>query len=136
MSLPTRDDLQKMNINFLVSPTIRNPDYKPIPFDTEKPRAIPFPDGHFGDNKFITISENGKKITFDMQQGSILDVTNGTIVEAIIQYAKEHLVQVNQGALANRFTSMAITDLDNASLHLFARYAERDARAVLGTYKK
>ena len=125
----------KMDVDFLVSPTISCQNYNAIPFDPKNPRAIPFPDGAFGDNPFVQISNEGTTVTFQMQQGSTLDAINGTHPEAVILFAKSFLEEKNKGDFFNRHTSMAVTDLENANLHLLARAADRHARRVQGSYK-
>jgi len=126
----------KMDVDFLVSPTTRDEHYKVIPFDAGEPRAIPFQDGQFGDNPFVQISGSGKNVTFQLQQGSTEEGCNGTYPDAMILFARVLLEAKNVGPLFNRHTSMAITDLENANLHLFARSADRHFRGVQGTYKK
>lgn len=126
----------KMNVNFLVSPTVYMKDYKPIPFDEANPRAIPFPDGKFGDNEYVEISDNGRKVTFTIQQGPTTEGFNGTYPDALILFARAFLEAKNVGNMFNRHTSMAVTDLENANLHLHARREDRERRGVLGTYQK
>lgn len=126
----------KMDVDFLVSPTVYHEGFRAIPFDQNNPRAIPFPDGPFGDNPHVVISGDGKKVTFDLQQGPTVDGCNGTYVDAMILFARALLEAKNIPPMSNRWTSMAITDLENANLHLFARAADRSAREVHGTNNK
>jgi hypothetical protein len=131
-----RKSTSKMDVDFLVSPIISCENYTSIPFDEKSPRAIPFPDGPFGDNPFINIHDNGKKITFDMQEGSTMEGYNGTYADAIILFARALIEAKNQGPMFNRYNSMAITSLEQANWALFARAAERHARGVQGTNKQ
>ena len=124
----------KMDVEFLVSPSVYQHDFSVTPFPKESPRAIPFPDGQFGDNQYIQISENGKKVTFNLQQGSTNDDINGTYPDAIILFTRTLLEAKNRPPESDRYTSMAITDLENANLHLFARSANRNARGMKEIY--
>jgi len=134
MSVKKRKADPSIDASFLISPTISCEDYKAIEFDPKNPRAIPLPDGPFGDNKYVVVSDGGKKVTFDMQSGSVLKEVNGTFPEALIQFAKCILEEKNQGTLRCRETSTAITNLDQALQWLASRQADRKARGVQGGY--
>lgn len=133
--LPTYAADSKIDTDFIVSMHTMSPGYLPIPFDPKNPRAIPFPDGPYGTNRFIEVSDSGKKVTFNMQQGSTLEGYNGTYPDAMIQFLIDFLDQKNTGALKNDYTTTAIKHLNEARLALFQRGAERHFRNVQGTYK-
>jgi hypothetical protein len=135
-NLKKRKNTSTMEVPFLVNPTVSCNDFKVLEFDKNHPRAIPFEDGAFGDNPYVTISENGKKVTFDLQQGSTVEGCNGTYPDVIILFAMALLEEKNKGDLRNRHTSIAISKLEEANWALFARAAERHARGVRGTYNK
>lgn len=124
-----------MDVDFLVSPLISCEDYQTIPFDASNPRAIPLPDGAFGDNPFVTVSDGGKKVTFNMQQGPTLESSNGTYVDAMILFSRTLLEERNK-LMPSRYNAIAITHLEEANLALFARAADRHARGVQGTINK
>lgn len=124
-----------MKVHFLSFPTVSCVDYQPIPFDKDHPRAIPFPDGCFGDNPYILIKNNGKKVTFIiMQEHSTINGYYGIYPDEIIQFAKVLLEEKNKGSLANKHTSNTITDLERVLSDLFSRAVDKHIRGVQGTY--
>jgi len=126
----------KIGTEFLVSPIVACDGYESVAFDPDEPRAIPLPDGPFGDNPYVVVQNRGKRVTFDLQEGPTEEGVNGTFPDALIQVAKVMLELKNVGDLTNRHTSMAISKLEEALLILHARRADRHARGVLGTYKR
>jgi hypothetical protein len=130
----------KMKVDFLVSPTQYVPGYKSSFVDVNTTtgafiqRAIPFEHGPFGDNEFVSVNKNGNEVTFRIQEGSVSENgVNGTHIGAMILFAKTFLETKNVGSASSRYNSMAITDLENANLHLFVREVELAAKSVHGT---
>jgi hypothetical protein len=112
-------------------------DYHAVGYDSNTPRGIPLPDGAFGDNPYVVVHDNGKKVTFDMQQGPTVDSSNVTYPDAIILFVKTLLEEKNiETTVTSRHTQMAITNLELALLALHARAAERHAKGILGTRTK
>lgn len=130
-----RRTTEPLAVDFLVSPVVSCEAFEEVPFDPKNPRGIPFKDGCFGDNPFVTISKDGSEVTFKMQVGSTVDGYNGTYPDALILFARAMLEAKNKGALANRYTTEAIKKLEEANMWLLARSAERHERGVQGTYK-
>lgn len=59
----------------------------------------------------------------------------GTMTEALLETALQYLKSVNKPPLSDRHTSIAITHIEDALLHLAERARERKKAGVLGTYK-
>jgi hypothetical protein len=62
--------------------------------------------------------------------------TPGTLGNAVLAALIDHLKGFLGGPLADRYTAMAVTDLEKASWALRARADERAARGVLGSMSK
>lgn len=60
----------------------------------------------------------------------------GMFTETLLQICLEYLQGVNQGELANRDTSIAITHIEDALLRLNKRAEDRKLRGVQATYQK
>lgn len=114
--------------SFLLSPVLYSQDYVTLNPDPNHPRAIPLPDGPFGDNSDVVIGKNGKEVTFNMQCGPIQDGQNGTTVEAILQFAKTLLEESNKGKWSSRYTSVAITKIDEAIMWSLAKKIDTAAK--------
>ncbi len=58
-------------VDYTVNPKLYVIGYKEKfqPYNSEKPRAIPFPSGHFGNDQFVNVSEDGNSVTFNFQHG-------------------------------------------------------------------
>lgn len=121
--------------SLLYTPSEYCVDYRPIPFNKDAPRPIPFPDGQFGEDPFIQISDNGTKITFTMQKGDVNKDENGTFPEAMILAAKAMIEEKNK-AFPSREGSLVITKLDEALLWACKRQGDRELRSVQGKYTK
>lgn len=60
----------------------------------------------------------------------------GLFTETLLATCLTYLQENNQGELANRDTSIAITEIENALLRLGKRSSDRAKRGVQGTYQK
>lgn len=60
----------------------------------------------------------------------------GVFSQSLLEVVRRYLTSVNQGELATRETSMAITKIDEALMWLNKRAEDRKARGVQGSYKK
>jgi hypothetical protein len=60
----------------------------------------------------------------------------GFFTESLLAVCVKYLTENNVGELANRDTSIAITEIENAILRLGKRAEDRKIRGVQGTYQK
>ena len=95
-----------------------------------KQRAIPWSDGYYADDDFVTI--NGDTVTFKLQNGPIrVNGHNGCFIDRVIQFSK-HWLEIQNHMNRTRDNSCAITNLDEALMWLDRRSAEKYANEVYG----
>lgn len=84
--------------------------------------------------------QDGEGTTIKLCRGDKSDESKprqeGLFTETLLQVCVEYLQGVNVGPLANRDTSIAITEIENALLRLGKRAEDRKMREVQGTYQK
>lgn len=99
----------------------------------KRPRAIPFVDGKFGD--FLVISDQGKKLTVEFQEGSFLEHGyNGCYPINVIRFIKCMYEEYNKKQ-PSRETSMILTKLEEALLWDVMRSKKRSVTGLHGTGK-
>lgn len=86
------------------------------------------------------IKEVEKAFLIKLCRGNKVDETvprqEGMFTETLLQVCLEYLQGVNQGELANRDTSLAITHIEDALLRIGKRAEDRKLRGVQATYQK
>lgn len=92
---------------------------------------------HFGIDDRYTESVNNKKyLDIRFQDGSMAaNGKNGALIEDVLIVAYAKLNEYNQ-ELPSRYSSLALTNIEEAILWLTARRAEREYRQVDGTYQE
>jgi hypothetical protein len=101
---------------------------------SEKPRAIPFEDGKYDPDGFVKISEEGKKITFEIQAGNYNDHGfNGCYPVQIISFVRS-LYEVYSKEHPSRENAMILTKLDEALLWDVKRTNKRHIDTQLHPY--
>lgn len=86
-------------------------------------RAIPWVDGLWGD--YCTTSEDGKKVTFELQQGNLIDYgVNGCDPIKMVSFACLYYQELNR-KIPNRETSQIVTKLEEALCHNVVRAVKR-----------